>query len=172
LQPLTNWRAKDRDCQARNSARHYSYLHPREPKTGILRVEVQQDTAATHILKNQGQNCQQARNVARHCNHSLAGESRTEIVSRLEMWHGTAATYMLESRSEIVSRLQIWKGTAATHKLEPRTGVVSKLETQQGYNHSQTGKPRTGIVTRLETLQSTATPTNWGESRTEIVSRL
>jgi hypothetical protein len=94
-----NWRAKDRHCQqARNTARHHSHSHPGEPRTGIVsRPETQQGTTATHILESQGQalsagqkhskapqpltswrakdrHCQEARNTARHHNHSPTAE--------------------------------------------------------------------------------------------------
>ena len=82
--------------------------------------------AATHRLENQGQellagkkhnkapqpltnwrakdrHCQQARNTARHHSHSLPGEPRTGIVSRLETQQGTTATHHLESQGQALS---------------------------------------------------------------------
>src|SRR6266702_3964264 len=108
-QPLTNWRAEDgRRQQARNPARHRSHSLSREPRTAVVsRLETQRATAATHSLESRGQPSsagskrskspqpltswraedsrrQQARNAARHRSHSLPGEPRTAVVSRLE----------------------------------------------------------------------------------------
>ena len=50
-------RAKDRhDQQAKIAARHHSYSHTGEPRTGMIsRLELQQGTTATHPLESQGQ---------------------------------------------------------------------------------------------------------------------
>jgi hypothetical protein len=124
-QPLTDWRAKGRHHQQdRVAARHYTYSLPGEPRTSIIsKLELQQGTTATHSLKSQGQassvgeKCskapepltvwkakdrhhQLARIAARHHSHSQAGESRTGMISRLELQQGTTATHCLESQGQ------------------------------------------------------------------------
>src|SRR6266404_1441043 len=108
--PLTPCRAKDRHHQqGQNPAHHQSHSHPGEQRTGIVsRVQIQLTTKATHFLKNQGQSlsagsrssslqkpltpwrakdrhCQQGLNPAHHGNHSLPGEPRTDVVSRVQI---------------------------------------------------------------------------------------
>src|SRR6266702_618696 len=117
-QPLTLWRAKDsRRQQARNPASHRNHSPTGEPRTVVVsRLETQRGTVATHFLESQGQPSsagskpseppqpltlwraedsrrQQARNAASHRSHSLPGEPRTAVVSRLETQRGTAATH-------------------------------------------------------------------------------
>ncbi|KAH8986626.1 hypothetical protein EDB86DRAFT_2232637 [Lactarius hatsudake] len=108
-QPLTPWRAEDsRSQQASNTASHGSHSLPGEPRTGVVsRLQTQRATAATHSLESRGQTSsagfkhsesrqpltlwraedrrrQQASNIASHGSHSLPGEPRTGVVSRLQ----------------------------------------------------------------------------------------
>jgi hypothetical protein len=124
-QPLTGWRIKDRhDQQARIAARHHSHSHPGEPRTDMIsRLELQQGTTATHILKSQGQarsagqnwskasqpltnwrvkdrHDQQADIAARHHSHSLAGNPRTGMISRPELQQGIKATHFLKTQGQ------------------------------------------------------------------------
>ena len=56
-----------------------------EPRIGMIsRLEFQQVTTATHLLESQGQADQQARISASHHSHSLPGEPRTVMISRLK----------------------------------------------------------------------------------------
>jgi hypothetical protein len=113
--------------QARNTARQHSHSPTGEPRTGIIsRLEAQQGTTVTHFLESQGQalsadqkhskapqpltdwrakdwHYQQAINTARHHSHSLSGEPRTGIISRLETQQGTTATYFLQSQGQALS---------------------------------------------------------------------
>ena len=101
-----------------NTERHHSHSLPGKPRTGIVsRLETQQGTTVTHPPENQSQvlsasqkhsktpqpltdwraknrHCQQARNTARHHNHSHAGEPRTGNVRRLETQRGTTDTLL------------------------------------------------------------------------------
>ena len=112
--------------QARYTARHHSHSQAGEPRTGIVsKLETQQGTTATHILESQGQalsagqkhskppqpltywrakgrHHQQARKT-RHHSHSLTGEPKTGIVSRLETQQGTTATHSLEGQGQALS---------------------------------------------------------------------
>jgi hypothetical protein len=49
----------------------------------ISRLELQQDTTVTHILKSQEPYQQQVRIAARHHSHSHPGEPMIGIISRL-----------------------------------------------------------------------------------------
>src|SRR6266702_4133605 len=124
-QPLTSWRAEDsRRQRARNPASHRSHSPTGEPRTAVVsRLEKQQATAATNPTESRGQPSpsgskpseppqpltswraedsrrQQARNVVSHRSHSLTGEPRTAVVSRLETQRATAATHRLKSRGQ------------------------------------------------------------------------
>ena len=66
----------------------------------ISRIELQQETTATHFLVSQAQYDQQTRIAARHHSHSQTGESRTGMISRLEWQQGTTVTHSLESQGE------------------------------------------------------------------------
>ena len=61
---------------------------------------------------------QQARIAAKHHSHSLSGEPRTGMISKLELRQGTTATHFLESdgqASDMVNRLELQQDTTATH---------------------------------------------------------
>ena len=161
-QPLTNWRAEDR--------------HHQKPET-------QQGAAATHILESRGQvtsaglkdskakqppttwraenrHHQQVWNTARHCSHSLSGEQRTVIISRLETQQGTATTHFLESRSsaglehnKVQKSLTSWRAEDRHHQLAWNTARHS--------SHSPTGEQRTGIISWLEHRKAQQPLTFW-----------
>ncbi|KAH9000679.1 hypothetical protein EDB86DRAFT_3242436 [Lactarius hatsudake] len=182
-QPLTNWRAEDRRRQqARNAPRHRSHSRTGEPRTGVVsRLETHRGIAATHILESRGQASsagskrseasqtltlwraknrrrQQARNAPRHRSHSLPGEPRTGVVSRLETHRGIAATHELESRGQASSA-----GSKRSEASQPLTDWRDEdRRRQQARNtprhrsHSRTGEPRTGVVSRLETQRGIA----------------
>ena len=78
-QLLTYWSAKDRhDQQDRIAARHHSHPQTGEPRTGMIsRLELQQDTTATHILR-----------------------ARTGMISSLELQQCTTATHRLKSQGQ------------------------------------------------------------------------
>jgi len=124
--PLTNWTGGDR-ChqQDRNPAHHRSHSHPEEARIVISRVKIQL-TKATHQLESRGQAlsagskssspwkpltswrakdrcCQQVQNLAYHRTHSLSGEPRTGVVSRVEIQLTMEATHSLESQGHTSS---------------------------------------------------------------------
>jgi hypothetical protein len=53
----------------------------------ISKLELQQDTIATYQLKSQGQ-VSAGENAARHYSHSLPGEPRTGMISKLKLQQG------------------------------------------------------------------------------------
>ena len=67
--------------------------------------------------------------------HSLSGEPRTYIVSRLETQQGTVATHILENQEQtLLAGLKHSKAQQGTAR----------------HSHSLSGEPRTDIVSRLE----------------------
>src|SRR6266404_830737 len=98
--------------------------------------------------------CEQAQNAAHHRSHSLPGEPRTGVVSRVKMQLTTEATHKLESQGQALSAwskcsspqrpLTIWRAKdrcckqgqyAAHHRSyslpgEARKGIVSRVEIQ------------------------------------------
>ncbi len=116
--PLTNWRAKDGHHQKHpNPAHHRTHSQTGEPRTGIVSsVQIQLTTEATHSLQSQGQvssatskssspqkplTCwrakdrhhQQDPNPAHHKSHSLPGEPRTGVISRVQIQLTMEATH-------------------------------------------------------------------------------
>src|SRR6266404_5985568 len=105
-----------------NSAHHKSHSLSGEPRTCIIsRVEIQLTTEATHFLEGQGhmssaglksrspqkpltiwkakdRHCQQGQNPGHHGSHSLPGEPRTDIISRVKIQFTTRATHSLKSQ--------------------------------------------------------------------------
>ena len=138
-QPLTVWRAKDRQHQqVWNTARCWSHSLPGEPRTGIIsRLEKQQDTEATHSLKSQGQASSTGWKCSKAHSHSLPGEPGTSIVSRLETQQ-TSHLPTGEPSISAVSQLEIQLSTTATYMLESQ-GQVSSA----GLKHSRTLQPPT-----------------------------
>ena len=98
-QPLTSWRAKERNYQqARIAARHHSHSPTGEPRIDMMNIEFQQGTTATHSLRAKYRHTQQAGIAARHHSHSHTGEPRTGMISKLELQKSTTATHFLESQ--------------------------------------------------------------------------
>ncbi len=164
-------------------------------RTGIVsRVQIQLTTEATHLLESQGQelsagpksssplrpltnwrpkdrSCQQGPNPAHHQSHSLAGEPRTGIVSRVQIWLTMKATHILESQGQVSST-----GSKSSSPQKPLTSWRAKdRHCQQGSNpahhriHSQPGEPRTGIVSRVQ-IQLTTEATHNLESQGQASS--
>ena len=77
---------------------------------------------------------QQVRIAAKHNSHSLSGESRTDIISRLELHQGTTATHFLRAKNR--------------HHQQARIAA-------RCHSHSQSGEPRTSMINRLELQQGT-----------------
>src|SRR6266404_2725115 len=130
---------------------------------------------ATHILKSQGQAssegskssspqkpltpwrakdryCQQGQNPAHHERHSLPGEQRTGVISRVEIWLTMEATHLLESQRQVLSA-----GSKSSSPQKPLTNWRAKDRChQQGQNpahhrsHSHPGEPRTGVISRVK----------------------
>src|SRR6266571_3618020 len=152
--------------------------------------------AATHLLESRDRRRQQARNAARHRSHSLPGEPRTAVVSRLETQRGTAATHSLESRGRrssagskrseapqpltswraedgVASRLETQRGTSATHDLESRGRRSSA-----GSKRSEAPQPLTswraedGGRQQARNAARHRSHSRTGEPRTAVVSRL
>ncbi|KAI9446899.1 hypothetical protein BJY52DRAFT_1420590 [Lactarius psammicola] len=107
---------------------------------------------------------QQARNAARHGSHSLPGEPRTGVISRLETQRGTAATHGLESRGQASSA-----GLKRSEARQPLTSWRAEDRHPRHGSHSRTGEPRAGVVSRLETQRGTAV-THFLESRGQASS--
>ncbi|KAH8979664.1 hypothetical protein EDB86DRAFT_3248286 [Lactarius hatsudake] len=195
-QPLTSWRAEDRRRQqASNTPSHGSHSPTGEPRTGVVsRLQRHRATAATHQLESRGQASsagfkhtesrqpltpwraedrrrQQASNTASHGSHSLTGEPRIGVVSRLQTQRATAATHSLESRGQ--------PSSAGFKHSEPRQPLTlwraEDSRRQQASNtanhgsHSRTGEPRTGVVSRPQTQRATAA-THFLESRGQASS--
>ena len=128
-------------------------------------------TTATHFLDSQGQalsagqkhskasqpltswrakdrHCQQARNTVRHHSHSLSGEPRTGIVSRLETQQGTTATCILKSQGQAFSAgykhskapqlLTYWRAK------DRHCQQTRNIATHHSYSH--TSEPSTGVI--------------------------
>src|SRR6267378_1011830 len=195
-QPLTNWRAKD-TChqQGPNPAHHGSHSLPGEPRTCVVsRVQIQLTTEATHSLESQGQvlsagskssspqkpltswrakdMCrQQGSNPAHHRSHSLPGEPRTHIISRVQIQLTTEATHILENRGHTLSA-----GSKSSSPWKPLTNWRTKdTYCQQGPNpahhrsHSHPEEPRTGVVSRVQ-IQLTTEATHSLESQGHTLS--
>src|SRR6267378_228046 len=77
--PLTNWRTKDRYHQQAKSS------SPQEPPTH---------------WRAKDRHCQWGPNPAHHGSHSLSGEPRTGVVSRVQIRPTTEATHWLESQGQ------------------------------------------------------------------------
>ena len=109
--------------------------------------------------------------LARHHSHSLPGEPKTGIVSRLKTQQGTTATHRLESQ-----RQALLAGQKHSKAPQPLTFWRAKdRHCQQARNiarhhsHSPTEEPRTGIFNRLETQQGTMA-THFLESQGQALS--
>src|SRR6267378_2534917 len=194
--PLTFWRAKDRCCQqGPNPAHHGSHSQTGEPRTGVVsRVQIQLTMEATHFLESQGQVlsagskssspwkpltdwrakdrcCQQGPNPAHHGSHSLSGEPRTGVVSRVQIQLTMEATHFLESQGQVLSA-----GSKSSSPWKPLTSWRAKDRCcQQGENpahhgsHSLPGEPRSGVVGR-EKIQFTTETTHFLESQGQVSS--
>src|SRR6266702_2462862 len=121
--------------------------HPRQPLT---------------FWRAEDRHRQWTRNAATHGSHSLSGEPRTGVVSRLEMQPRTAATHVLESRGQASS-----VGLKRSHAWQPLTNWRAEdKRRQQARNaathgsHSHPGEPRTGVVSGIETQPPTAATHN------------
>jgi hypothetical protein len=66
----------------------------------INRLELEHGTTATHKLKAKNRHDQQARIAARYHSYSLPGESRTGIISSLELEQGIKAIHFLNSQGQ------------------------------------------------------------------------
>ncbi len=166
--PLTHWRAKVM-CHEQGShpAYHGNHSLSEEPRTGIIsRVQIQVTTKATHILESRGQlssagsksrspqkpltswrakdrHCEQGPNAAYHRSHSLPGEPRTCIMSRV--------------------KIQLsWK-PLTTWRAENTCCEQGPNPAHHGI-HSPPGEPRTHTVSRVQT-QLTTESTHFLESQ-------
>ena len=112
-------------------------------------LDPHQGTAATHILKSQGQALS-------------AGLNHTKAKQPLTIW--TAKNSYCQ---------QAWStptNGSYSHSEEPRTGTCQQAwYTPKHSSHSQTEEPRTGIVSRLETHQCIAV-THILESQEQVLS--
>ena len=120
-----------------------------------------------------------------HHSHSLPGEPRTCVISRVET-QGTATTQTFwrakdrcvsrvgtkklhcnhslpeESKIGVVSRLTTQQGTAATHKLESqRKELSADLKHDQAPQALTFWRTKKGIISRHKEQWSTAALTNW-----------
>ena len=85
-QSLTLWRANDRDYQQlKNTVSYSSHSPTGEPRTAIVsRLRTQQDTAATHSLKNQGQTLLAALKYSKPQQPLTNWRAKEGIVNRLK----------------------------------------------------------------------------------------
>src|SRR6266403_2029764 len=75
--------------------------------------------------------CQQGPNPAHHGSHSLSGEPRTCIISRVQIQLTMEATHSLESQGQVLSTGS--KSSSPQKPLtgwRPRTGIVSRVQIQ------------------------------------------
>src|SRR6266404_78151 len=181
--------------QGPNPAHHGSHSLPGEPRMGIIsKVKIQLIMEATHFLESQGQalsagsksssprkpltpwraknrHCQQGPNLSHHRSHSLPGEPRTGIISRVKIQLTMEATHFLESQGQVLSAGS--KSNSPWKPLTPwrandRHCEQSPNPAHHG-NHSQAGEPRTGIVSRVK-LQLTTEATHSLESQEQALS--
>jgi hypothetical protein len=113
---------------------------------------MQQGIAATHKLKSQC--CHQAENTERHDSHSLPGEPRTGIISRLKTQPDMATTHILKSQGQVSSVGLKYSG-ATTHSLESQEQASSAGLKHSKAWHSLPRKAGT-VVSRLKTQKGTA----------------
>ncbi len=191
--PLTFWRAKDRCCQqSPNTPHHGSHSLPGEPRT-VSRVQIQLTTEATHVLGSQGQvssagsksssqpkpltfwrakdrYCQQGPNPAHYQSHSLSGEPRTGVISRVQIQLTTEATHFLESQEQALSAgfkssppqklLTNWRAKDGCHQQGPNPAHHG--------SHSHPGEPRKGIISRVQ-IDLTMEDTHVLESQGQVL---
>ncbi len=81
--------------------------------------------AATHFLESQGQALSEVLNATYHGSHSPTEETKTGVVSRVEMQLIKEATDFLESREQALSRTQMQLTLQAAHKLNRQGGALS-----------------------------------------------
>ncbi len=151
--PLTFWRAKDRCCQ-------------QGP------IQIQLTTEAAHQLESmssagsrssspqkpltswraEDRHCQQGQNLTHHGSHSLSGEPRTGVISRVQIQLTMEATHILESRGQVSSAQ-----SESNSPWKPLTFWRAKgRRCQQGQNpayhgsHSLSEEPRTGVINRVK----------------------
>ncbi len=98
------------------------------------------------LWRAKDRHCQQGQNPAHHGSHSLSGEPRTAVVSRVEIQLTTLTNWTAEdschqqgqnlahhgshsrsgqTRTAIISRVKIRLTTEATHKLQSRGQALS-----------------------------------------------
>ncbi len=146
--------------------------------------------------KAKDRHCQQGQNLVHHRSHSLSGEPRTGIVSRVKIQLTTKATHPLQAplaglkSSSLWKPLTIWRAkdmhcqqgpntayqgsrerqghTQATKKRYPRYPRVYPCLSLQG-SHSPSGEPRTCIISRVK-RQLTTEATHQLESRGQTSS--
>ena len=114
---------------------------------------------------------QQASIAAMHHSHSLPGEPKTGIISRLELEQCTTATHKLDSQGQTSSA-----GENCSKKLQSLTFWTTKNRyCQQAkivlrhHSHSPTRKPKMGIISWPE-LQQCTTATHSLESQGQASS--
>jgi len=108
---------------------------------------------------------QQGQNPAHHRSHSLPGEPRTGVMSRVQMHLTTEATHFLESRGQASSG-----GTKCSHhRSHSLPGWVSSARTNSAHhgNHSHSGEQRTGVMSR-DKIQLTTEATHSLESQGQV----
>ena len=70
--------------------------------------------------------------LAKHHSHSLPGEPKIGMISRLELQEGTTATHILEAKDRHDQQAKIAaRQNSHSHPGEPRIEMVSRLKLQQ-----------------------------------------
>src|SRR6266404_1745739 len=95
--PLTSWTARD---------------------SIMSRVQIQLTTEATHFLESQDRHHEQGPNTAHHGNHSLPGQPRTAIMSRVQCSTPPKLLTSWTAKDSHREQVQIQFTTEATHILE------------------------------------------------------
>ncbi len=148
--PLTSWRGKDRHHQQSKSS------SPWKPLT---------------FWRGEGRCHQQGPNPAHHRSHSLPGESRTGIISRVQIQLTMETTHILESQGQALSA-----GSKSSSPWKPLTPwrVEDRCRQQcpnpaHHRSHSLSEEPRTGVVSRVQ-IQLTTEATHILESQGQASS--
>ncbi len=126
---------------------------------------------ATHVLESQGQVSSAGSNPAHYRCHSLTGEPKTGVVSRIQMQLTMEATCHLENQGQALSAgskscspwkpLTDWRSKAKHHqqgRIQLTTDATHSLESRRqalsaGFKSSSPRQPLTdwtGIVSRVE----------------------
>ncbi len=134
--------------------------------SAISRFDRQQSTMGTHMLRSQEYTGHEVKSSLLKQQHSLSGDPRTGIVSRVQIQLTTEATHTLESQGQALSAgfkssspwkpHTIWRAKDRHHQQCPNTAHHG--------SHSHPGESRIGVVSRVQ-IQLTTEATHILESQ-------